>query len=215
MVLKNIENRLERLFSKPFSKTFKSGLQPIEIASRILREIDLTRRLTGQGPVSANAVRVWLGPKDAERFDGFQQPLIHELEEAVRQHAVAEGYSFAGPVKVEIFLKDELVLGEAEVAVRFIAGASQPKFICSDGRSFSVGEHPLIIGRSPEVDITVNDPNVSRQHAEVWRTPEGVAIRDLGSTNGTVVNGHVIDAVSLSPRDEVSIGNVRFRVELA
>ena len=78
-----------------------------------------------------------------------------------------------------------------------------------------VGEHPLIIGRSPDVDITVNDANVSRQHAEVWRTPEGVAIRDLGSTNGTVVNGHVIEAVSLSARDEVSIGNVRFRVELA
>jgi hypothetical protein len=215
MVLKNLENRLERLFSKPFSKTFKAGLQPIEIASCILREIDLTRRLSGQGPISANAVRVWLGPEDAERFDGYQAPLIHELEEAVRQHAVAEGYSFPGPVKVEIFLKDELSLGQAEVAVRFIAGVAQPKFICSDGRSFVVGERPLIIGRSPDVDITVNDANVSRQHAEVWRTPEGVAIRDLGSTNGTVVNGHVIEAVSLSARDEVSIGNVRFRVELA
>ncbi len=215
MVLKNAENRLERLFSKPFAKTFKSGLQPVEIASRMLREIDLTRRLTGQGPISANAVRVWLGPEDADRFDGFQQPLIKELEEAVRQHAVAEGYSFAGPVKVEIFLKDDLSLGDVELAVRFIGGAAQPKLICSDGRSFAVGDRPLVIGRSPDVDVTVNDSNVSRQHAEVWRTPEGIAIRDLGSTNGTVVNGHVIDAVSLSPRDEVSIGNVRFRIEMA
>jgi hypothetical protein len=215
MVLKNVENRLERLFSKPFSKTFKSGLQPVEIASRILRELDLTRRLTGQGPVSANAIRVWLGPEDAERFDGFQQPLIHELEEAVRQHAVSEGYSFAGPVKVEIFLNDDLSLGEVEIAVRFIGGTAEPKLICSDGRSFPVGGRPLIIGRSPEVDVTINDSNVSRRHAEVWRTPEGVAIRDLGSTNGTIVNGHVIEAVSLSPRDEVSIGNVRFRIEMA
>ncbi len=215
MVLKNVENRLERLFSKPFAKTFKSGLQPVEIASRMLREIDLTRRLTGQGPISANAVRVWLGPEDADRFDGFQQPLIKELEEAVRQHAVAEGYSFAGPVKVEIFLKDDLSLGDVELAVRFIGGAAQPKLICSDGRSFAVGDRPLVIGRSPDVDVTVNDSNVSRQHAEVWRTPEGIAIRDLGSTNGTVVNGQVIDAVSLSPRDEVSIGNVRFRIEMA
>lgn len=215
MVLKNVENRLERLFSKPFAKTFKSGLQPVEIASRMLREIDLTRRLTGQGPISANAVRVWLGPEDADRFDGFQQPLIKELEEAIRQHAVAEGYSFAGPVKVEIFLKDDLSLGDVELAVRFIGGAAQPKLICSDGRSFAVGDRPLVIGRSPDVDVTVNDSNVSRQHAEVWRTPEGIAIRDLGSTNGTVVNGHVIDAVSLSPRDEVSIGNVRFRIEMA
>ena len=73
----------------------------------------------------------------------------------------------------------------------------------------------MIIGRSPTVGVVINDPNVSRQHAEVWRTDQGVAIRDLGSTNGTFVNGHRIEAVSLSPRDDVTIGPLRFRIELA
>ena len=50
----------------------------------------------------------------------------------------------------------------------------------------------------------INDSNVSRRHAEVWRTSEGVAMRDLQSTNGTFVNGHRISAVSLSPRDDVT-----------
>jgi len=78
-----------------------------------------------------------------------------------------------------------------------------------------VGTEPLIIGRSPTVAVVINDTNVSRQHAEVWRTDQGIAIRDLGSTNGTFVNGYRVDAVSLSPRDEVMIGSVRFRIELA
>ena len=82
-------------------------------------------------------------------------------------------------------------------------------------RSITLGETPLIIGRSPQAGVVINDPNVSRQHAEVWRTAEGVAIRDLRSTNGTFVNGHRIDAVSLSPRDDVAVGQLHFRIELA
>lgn len=215
MALKNVESRLERIFSGTFSRPFKNALQPIEIGARIVREIDLTRRLSSQGPISANVIRVWLGPDDAARFEGFQRALVNELEEAVRQHAVAEGYVFVGPVKVEIFIDDDLKLGALEVKAEFVGGESQPRLISSDGRSFAVADLPLIIGRSPDVDVVVHDANVSRQHAEVWRTSEGVAIRDLQSTNGTYVNGHRISAVSLSPRDDVMIGGVHFRIELA
>lgn len=215
MALKNVENRLERMFEKTFSRPFKNALQPVEIATRIVRDLDLTRRLSTQGEISANVVTVWLGPKDAERFEGFQKVLVAELEETVRQHAVAEGYVFVGPVRVEVYIDDDLKLGELEVRSEFEAGVSQPRLVASDGRSFVVGDLPLIIGRSPDVEVVVNDPNVSRQHAEVWRTTEGVAVRDLQSTNGTFVNGHRISAVSLSPRDEVVVGSVRFRIELA
>jgi hypothetical protein len=215
MVLKNVENGLERLFERTFSRPFRSALQPIEIGTRIVREVDLTRRLSGQGQISANVLRVWLGPADAQRFEGFQKALVTELEETVRQHAVSEGYSFVGPVKVEIFIDDDLKAGLVEVKSEFVGGESQPRLIVSDGRSYAVGDVPLVIGRSPEVAVVVNDANVSRQHAEVWRTAEGVAVRDLQSTNGTYVNGHRISAVSLSPRDDVTVGALHFRIELA
>jgi len=215
MVLKSVENRLERIFEKTFSRPFKNALQPIEIGSRIVREVDLTRRLSSQGPISANVIRVWLGPADAERFEGFQKALVTELEETVRQNALNEGYVFVGPVKVEIFVDDDLKLGAVEVKTEFVGGESQPRLVASDGRSFVVADTPIIIGRSPEVEVVVNDTNVSRRHAEVWRTSEGVAIRDLQSTNGTYVNGHRVSAVSLSPRDDVTIGPLHFRIELA
>jgi hypothetical protein len=158
---------------------------------------------------------VWLGPSDAQRFDGFQKALVAELEETVRQHAVSEGYSFVGPVTVEIFIDDRLKPGDLAVKADFVGGESQPRLLASDGRTFAVGEQPLIIGRSPDVAVVINDSNVSRRHAEVWRTSEGVAIRDLQSTNGTYVNGHRITAVSLSPRDDVTVGTLHFRIELA
>ena len=215
MVLKKIENSLEKLFDQTLSRPFKSALQPIEIGARMIREIDLTRLLSAQGPLAPNHLRLWLSPKDAERFDGFQKALISELEESARQHALNEGYGFVGPVKVEIFVDDDVKSGDVLVKTAFVGGASEPRLLLSDGRSFAVGTEPLIIGRSPTVAVVINDTNVSRQHAEVWRTDQGIAIRDLGSTNGTFVNGYRVDAVSLSPRDEVMIGSVRFRIELA
>ena len=215
MVLKKVENRLERLFERTLSRPFKNALQPVEIGTRIVREVDLTRRLSSQGPISPNQIRLWLGPVDAARFEGFQKALVSELEETVRQHAVSDGYSFVGPVVVEIFIDDDIKIGDLAVKTEFVGGESQPRLIASDGRSFPVGEHPLIIGRSPDVAVVVNDTNVSRRHAEVWRTSEGVAVRDLQSTNGTFVNGHRISAVSLSPRDDITVGTLHFRIELA
>jgi len=215
MVLKNLENRLERIFERSLSRPFKSPLQPVEIGQRIVREVDLGRRVSTTGLVAPNVLKLWLSPEDAERFSGFQQVLTSELAETVRQHAVTEGYNFVGPVSLEVFIDENLSLGQMHVTAEFLNGESEPRVIASDGRSYVVGERPLIIGRTSECDIVVNEGSVSRRHAEIWRTAEGVAIRDLQSTNGTIVNGHRISAVSLSPRDEIAIGSLRLRIELA
>jgi len=215
MVLKKVESSLEKLFDRTLSRPMRSALQPIEVGARLVREIDLTRRLSAQGPLSPNYLRIWLSAKDAERFQGFQRALVTELEETVRQHALAEGYSFVGPVKVEIFVDDDVKTGNVLVKTAFEGGEREPRLLASDGRRFTIGTDPIVIGRSPAAGVVINDANVSRQHAEIWRTEQGIAVRDLGSTNGTFVNGFKIDAVSLSPRDEVAIGSLRFRVELA
>jgi hypothetical protein len=215
MALRNLESRLERLFERGVTKPFRGSLQPVEIAQRIVRDIDLNRRVAAGGLMAPNAVRVWLAPEDAERFQGFQKALINELAESVRQHALDEQYDFVGPVTVEIFVDETLAPGDFEVKSAFVGGESQPRFVGSDGSSYAVSSSPLSIGRTSDCDIVVANPNVSRRHAEVWRTSEGVAIRDLNSTNGTFVNGYRITAVSLTPRDEVVVGDVRFRVELA
>ena len=113
-----------------------------------------------------------------------------------------------------MFVDDELDGAELVVKTAFVSGESEPRVVVSDGSTYTVGSRPLVVGRTPECDVTINDLNVSRRHAEIWRTEAGVAIKDLGSTNGTIVNGHRVSAVSLSPRDIVQIGPVTLRIEM-
>ncbi|MBC7303081.1 MAG: ATP-binding cassette domain-containing protein [Nocardia sp.] len=70
----------------------------------------------------------------------------------------------------------------------------------------------LSIGRTSDNQIVVNDPLASRAHAKLMSSPEGLVIEDLGSANGTFVNGHRQQRVVLRERDIVTIGNIDFVV---
>jgi pSer/pThr/pTyr-binding forkhead associated (FHA) protein len=68
-----------------------------------------------------------------------------------------------------------------------------------------------VLGRSRECDCVLNDPNVSRRHAELRRNSTGDwQIVDLGSTNGVKVNDRQVDTSRLAPGDQVTIGTIRF-----
>src|SRR5438067_8887706 len=78
-----------------------------------------------------------------------------------------------------------------------------------DGKRTVLGGERTTIGRSRECDVVIDDPNVSRKHAEVRRTIEGWMVVDLGSTNGVKVNGRRVREAVLSPGDEITLGLVR------
>lgn len=73
---------------------------------------------------------------------------------------------------------------------------------------------PVVIGRSPGADIVIADDFISSQHARIVPSGEGAILEDLGSTNGTVLNGTVIGGPAmLSPGDEIDLGSVALKVE--
>ena len=76
-----------------------------------------------------------------------------------------------------------------------------------DGERFPLeGRGPWTIGRSQECDIVVSDPNVSRQHARLSRSDNGFVVEDLGSTNGTLLDGAPIDRERIESGDELTFG---------
>src|SRR5690348_7616645 len=89
------------------------------------------------------------------------------------------------------------------------------RLISPDGtQSYDLREGvPLIVGRAPTCDLPVFDPTISRRHAELRSIDSTLHLRDLGSSNGTFVNGEKVDDATAAPDDLVSFGKVGFRVE--
>jgi hypothetical protein len=81
-----------------------------------------------------------------------------------------------------------------------------------DKRTVVAGD-PFVIGRSRECDLVLDDPNVSRRHAELRRDDDGWAVHDLGSTNGIKLNGNRSRGGRLSPGDEITLGLSRLTFE--
>jgi hypothetical protein len=91
---------------------------------------------------------------------------------------------------------------------------TQRALLVGEGKRTVVSGERLVVGRSRECGLVVDDPNVSRRHMEVRRDDAGWVAVDLGSTNGTKVNGRRIDEVPLEPGDEVALGVSRFTFEV-
>ena len=216
MGLKQFEQRLERLVEGVFAKTFRSGVEPVELGRRLAREMDLRRIVGVSGLVAPNHFTVAVSEDDAHRFESFADALVRELQEAVREHARDQGYGFVGPVAVELLEDPELGRGEFLVTSEMVeapGGAAVGALALSDGRRVSIGEEPVSIGRLPECDIALSDPNVSRRHAEVRRRGNDFMVIDLGSTNGTKVNGAGVKERRLVDGDEITVGGTRVRFE--
>ncbi len=218
MGLQQFEERLERIVEGTLAKPFRNNLQPIEIGRRLTREMDLHRRVGVHGLIAPNAFTVTLSPDDVERFANFIDALSRELADAAREHARIEGYSFVGPVDVQVYEGSRLRAGRFAVTAEVVEGPDAGAFaevVLPDGNRVTVGEEPLVIGRLPECDVVLGDPNVSRRHADVRRTEEGYFVTDLGSTNGTRVNGTPVREQQLESGDEITVGSTSLVFELS
>jgi hypothetical protein len=96
-----------------------------------------------------------------------------------------------------------------------VSATSRPRLVADNGIKLDLPDGTSVIGREQtSAELVLNDPTVSRRHAQVEVSREKVTIRDLGSSNGTFVNGHKVESdVELRLGDTVQIGAVRFRLE--
>lgn len=211
MVLRNLEDRLERLVEGVFARAFKTGLQPVEIARRLERDVDTGRTLDARGrPIAPNSFLVHLAPADYERFSQIRDSLCLEFSSAVREHAEGRGLGFLGRVGVSLAEDDQLITGRFRAESTYVEGhvvGATPAFLeLDDGRRIGLGAHVAVIGRMPGSPVYLDDPNVSRRHAELRPDGDTFVLVDLGSTNGTRVNGLAVREQTLNDGDVITVG---------
>jgi hypothetical protein len=217
MGLQQFERRLERLFEGVFAKAFRSGLEPVELGRRLVRQMDRDRRVGPSGRrVAPNAFTYRLSPADRDRFASFEEALIAELAEAAREHARSEGYAFLGRVEVGILENPNLSAGTFDLFAEVRAapgGGPVGSLVLPGGRRVPLEDEPVTIGRLDTCAVALDDPTVSRHHAEVRRDGDGFEIVDLGSRNGTRVNGLGVVRQRLVDGDDIMVGAVALRFE--
>ena len=215
MGLQQFERRLERLVEGVFARAFRGGLQPVELGRRLRRDMDAGRTLGVRGTIAPNHFTYALAPKDMTRFESFEEALRRELAETAREHAREEGYLFVGPVDVVLEVDEHIAPGTFLLASDVVGAPGGPagSLVLEDGSRVVLGEEPLSIGRLPECDVVLADKNVSRRHAEVRRQDGNILVVDLGSTNGTRVNGAGIKERVLADGDVITVGASKLRFE--
>ena len=217
MGLQQFERRLERLVEGAFAKAFRSGLQPVEIGRRLTREMDLRRTVAPRGTLTPNHFTVAVSKPDWDRLAPIEKELVNELTAVARDHARDEHYLFLGAVSVELVADPQLSPGMLLIAGEMEQTGQGPSaLVLPDGERVPIGTEPVTVGRLPQCDVTLADPNVSRRHAEVRRAEDGTEghlLIDLGSTNGTKVNGIGVRSHRLQDGDEIMVGSTKLRYE--
>lgn len=217
-LIKDLESKLERLVEGTFAKGFKSSIQPVEIAKKIDREMESGRTLSVSKIYIPNEYTVRLSPADKAVFDDFEDSLKSELISFADKRRKEKNYSVVGNIEVVIEDDAKLQPGLVEVDARLVtprksenstAAASVTLVIDGDEEdTYFLADSRVTIGRLDTNEIPIPDPGLSRHHAEISPENGQYILTDLGSTNGTFVNGKRVAEKTLKDGDKIGIGKV-------
>ncbi|MGV1004402.1 MAG: FhaA domain-containing protein [Candidatus Nanopelagicales bacterium] len=214
-LLDNFEQTLDRMVNGAFAKAFKSEVQPVELAAGLQRELDDRASVVSRArTVVPNVFSIELAQPDYERLASFDQVVCQELAQLVRGFAQEQRYSFLGAVEVTLTtganlgtglfrIRSEVRPGPESAPPARAVGPGDP-YLEVDGIRYPLRSITRL-GRGTDVDIRVDDPGVSRHHAEITLGAE-TSIRDLNSTNGTLVNGRMVATMVLRDGARIQLG---------
>lgn len=212
------EKGVENAVANAFSRAFHSELKPVEITSALKKAMDKNAAvMSRQRTISPNDFTIALSAADFRNVDDWgQDAFTEELIRSATEYATDQGYTFLGPILIRFEEDTSLKSGNLHITSSTKRGAVAPA--TSNAAS---AEHPIIeigserylltgdvtvIGRGSDCDITIDDSGISRRHLELRVTPGGVIATDLGSTNGSFVEGHRISAATLVDGNTITVG---------
>lgn len=220
-VLDRFEKSVEGAVNGVFSKFGSKDLQPVDLSSALEREIDNEAMPVGRDrTVAPNEYRFKLSTPDFDHIEQWgSETLADELADNLTNYARSQHYAFVGPVVV-IFEEDlDLAKGSFKLTAASVQGnavavttdeqSQDCPLLEINGSQYLLTKEKTILGRGSGCDIVIDDPGISRKHLEIDVTPNGVIARDLGSTNGTYVEGHQVPAATLLDGNTITIGRTR------
>jgi hypothetical protein len=172
-LLDSFERGLERAVNGAFAKTFRSGVQPVEISSALRRELDTKAAVVSRDRILVpNEFSVRLAPPDFTRMNDVGRPLVDELTQMVQQHAVAQNYSFSGPVTIRLQQDGTLSTGILQIDATTVQRDVAWVAVLDIGSQ----RHKLQRGRTSAAARTPTSP---------WRTPgpAGSTSRSCGTAS--------------------------------
>jgi hypothetical protein len=123
MVLRGIEQRLERVFEGVFGRAFRTNVQPVELARKLAKEMDDHRSTSVRNVYVPNEYTIYLSPGDREKFASFEDSLRDELQDYLAEHARRERYVLLTPPRVKFESDADLDIGVFGIATRLVRGS--------------------------------------------------------------------------------------------
>lgn len=213
-----LEQFCASLIERAFAKTFPSDLEPAQIARKLVSTMEAQTRDDDGRLHAPGSYAVYVSPADFERLNEHRQYLERAWADVLKNLAAKVGVTFEeGKARVTMSSRESVPTGAVEIVVaQGESGASSLQLRTLEGvppDGLYALRRTARIGRSEESEIVLLDPSVSRAHAVVEVAGGNVHVRDLGSTNGTFLNGRRVESERLREGDELRFGNTRMRVE--
>jgi hypothetical protein len=239
--MSRVERFFERLVERPSARLFGTRLQPIQVLRRIERAMEAERGAGGRSGLVPDQFTVRLNPDDLAGLTQADE-VAGELASGALRFARAHGYALRERPRVTLRADAMLRPGETEVEAAVSPGPEPAKdgdAVESGTRVFEVpvvrapevvleirepnramrripvSGAPIRIGRAPECELVLKDSRVSRRHARLHARDGVLVLTDLGSTNGTRVNGHRVTELVLGAGDRIMIGDTSVVIEAA
>jgi hypothetical protein len=218
-----------------FARAYGSAIRPLNLGRELLGLID---SMDKSSPINPDFV-VNLNATDYEAFADIEKHLLRELAEAATQFAERNDLRHQAPISVILRVDDAIKVGsfsitnEIERELMADAGVvakvsdvaepinSSPRLVDAalvllNGERITLDTDSLKIGRQASCRIVFNDSNVSREHAQLRRSVDGWKLLDLGSTNGTKINGvKITEEQLLVNGDELGFGTSSAKFEIS
>jgi hypothetical protein len=211
--LDRAEEKIESAVSSLFAKFSKAQLQPVEVSQAIRSAMDLAAKTDPVGAVLVpNRYLLLIKSTDADKVT---PAMLAAIRSELNRYAAQRSYRLLGELEINVSIDNRITRGSVKVGSQPVeSSVSWVPVLIVGGIEYRLKRGSNTVGRDEKADIAVDDRGLSRFHFEIGWNGEVAAVRDLQSTNGTLVDGARVNEVVLPSGSKITAGRSEFEFRL-